>query len=79
MAKQLVELRPAKRGVVAEHRPAAAMLIHHRELVDESHTFLTSEEINISAVASEVKGRLMSVFDRATNPASSCCSSACRA
>lgn len=46
--------------------------------IEDARAFLANEGINVDAIASEVEGKFMSAFVRATKPgASSCCSSTC--
>jgi len=46
--------------------------------VEDARAFLSAEGVDVDAIASEVDGKFMSAFVRATKPvASACCSSAC--
>ena len=44
--------------------------------VDDARAFLSSEGIDVEAIAPQVEGKLMSAFIRATKP-TRCCASAC--
>jgi arsenite methyltransferase len=46
--------------------------------IEDARTFLTAEGVDVDAIASEVEGKFISAFVRATKSSSgSCCSSAC--
>jgi ubiquinone/menaquinone biosynthesis C-methylase UbiE len=46
--------------------------------IEDARAFLSTEGVNVDAIASQVEGKFISAFVRATKPeASSCCSSTC--
>lgn len=45
--------------------------------IEDARAFLSAEGIDVDAIASQVEGKFISAFVRATKPASSCCSSTC--
>ena len=46
--------------------------------IEDARTFLSTEGVDVDAIASQVEGKFISAFVRATKPtASSCCSSGC--
>jgi hypothetical protein len=46
--------------------------------IEDARAFLSTEGIDVDSIASQVEGKFISAFVRATKPAAStCCSSAC--
>jgi trans-aconitate methyltransferase len=45
--------------------------------VEDARAFLSGEGIDVDAIASQVDGKFMSAFVRATKPAASCCAPSC--
>jgi len=45
--------------------------------VEDARAFLTSEGVDVDAIAPQVEGKFMSAFVRATKPQASCCGPAC--
>src|SRR5450631_228232 len=45
--------------------------------VEDARAFLTSEGVDVNAIAPQVEGKFMSAFVRATKPQASCCGPAC--
>jgi arsenite methyltransferase len=45
--------------------------------VEDARTFLTSEGVDVDAIAPQIEGKFMSAFVRATKPQAMCCGSTC--
>ena len=45
--------------------------------IEDARAFLTTEGINVDAIAPQVEGKFMSAFIRATKPAKACCGPGC--
>src|SRR5450631_189487 len=45
--------------------------------IEDARAFLTSEGVDVNAIAPQVEGKFMSAFVRATKPQASCCGPAC--
>ena len=45
--------------------------------IEDARTFLDAEGIDVSAIASQVEGKFISAFVRATKPKASCCAPGC--
>jgi arsenite methyltransferase len=45
--------------------------------IEDARAFLTSEGVDVDAIAPQVEGKFMSAFVRATKPQASCCGPAC--
>lgn len=45
--------------------------------IEDARTFLTTEGIDVDAIAPQVEGKFMSAFVRATKPATACCAPGC--
>ena len=45
--------------------------------IEDARTFLTTEGIDVDAIAPQVAGKFMGAFSRATKPAAACCAPGC--